>query len=289
MPCFNALPFLEAAVRSVLEQPECLELIVADGGSSDGSLQALEALANQHPRRLRLLHGPDSGPADALNRALRQARGTLIGWLNADDLYPPRAIGRAVQALACQPNWLMVYGEGEEFDSDSGQRSRYPTKPPAAGLHGFRSHCFICQPTVVFRRTLAALLGPFDTSFKTAFDFDYWLRAFAAFPERIGFIPHLQGLTRLHHATITSSQRHRVAIEATRLLARHFGPAPADRLNGYGLELQRGLAATPPGIGFREHLESVFAEAEPWLDPKALRALRQHWLQGPEQSASQRW
>ena len=45
MLCRNAGSYLQLAVQSVLEQPECLELLVADAGSTDGSLQTLEALA----------------------------------------------------------------------------------------------------------------------------------------------------------------------------------------------------------------------------------------------------
>lgn len=286
MPSFNPGAYLQEAVRSVLDQPQCLELIVADGGSTDGSVETLEDLARTDTR-LKLHVAPDHGPADALNTAFRRARGTLIGWLNADDLYPPGALARAVAALEFHPHWLMVYGEGEEFNDSNGSRQRYPSQPATVGLQGFHSHCFICQPTVVFRRSMGILLGPFDTTFTTAFDFDYWMRAFAAFPDRIGYVPHLQGLTRIHQATITSSQRAQVAIEATRLLARHFGPAPPDRLDGYCLELQRGLAALPPGISRTEHLEHLFARAEPWLAPHALAHLRQHWLQGPGVCSSQ--
>ena len=102
MPCRNAGPFLQAAIQSVLSQPQCLELLVADGCSTDGSLQVLEDLAAADPR-LRIVSRSDLGPADALNKAFRAARGTLIGWLNADDLSPPGAFARAVTALAENP------------------------------------------------------------------------------------------------------------------------------------------------------------------------------------------
>ena len=85
MPCRNAGPYLRAAVQSVLSQPECLELLVADGGSTDGSLQVLEDLAAADSR-LCIVSRSDRGPAAALNKAFSAARGTLIGWLNADDL-----------------------------------------------------------------------------------------------------------------------------------------------------------------------------------------------------------
>ncbi|MCP9802606.1 glycosyltransferase [Cyanobium sp. T1G-Tous] len=277
MPCFNPGAFLQEAVASVLAQPECLELIVAEGCSTDGSLEVLQGLASADAR-LRIIPGPDQGPADALNKAFAQARGTLIGWLNADDLSPPGALGRAAQALSANPRWLMVYGEGEEFDAATGTRQRYPTLQPVVGLGGFRSHCFICQPTVVFRRTMGLLLGPFDLKWRTAFDFDYWLRAFAAFPDRIGYLPNLQGLTRLHASTITSRQRAQVALEATALLARHFGSAPPTRLHAYALELQLGLAELPAGCSLSGHLAEVFGQAKPWISPVDLCQLRCDWL-----------
>ena len=281
MPCRNAVPFLREAVASALMQPECLELLVADGGSSDGSLQLLEELTASDPR-VRLVSRSDGGPADALNQAFRAARGTLIGWLNADDLYPPGALARAVAGLDAHPHCLMVYGEGKEFNAATGLCQRYPTLPGPQEVEAFRSHCFLCQPAVVFRRSMAVLLGPFDQHWRTAFDFDYWLRAFEAFPQRIGYLPHLQGHTRLHSDTITSQQRSQVALEATALLARQFGAASATRLHNYALELQLGIAALPEGTNVQAHLAELAAEAEPWLEPEALKAFRQEWLLDPE-------
>ena len=85
MLCRNAGPFLQAAVQSVLTQPQCLELLVADSGSTDSSLEALETMAVADTR-LHIISRSDAGPADVLNKAFRAARGTLIGWLKAEDL-----------------------------------------------------------------------------------------------------------------------------------------------------------------------------------------------------------
>ena len=196
-------------------------------------------------------------------------------------------------ALQAHPEWLMVYGEGEEFDAETGLSQVYPTLPASVGLGGFRSHCFICQPAVVFRRSMGLLLGEFDAHWRTAFDFDYWLRAFAAFPHRIGSIPHRQGRTRLHSATITSQQRAQVALEATQLLARHFGAADATRLHNYGLELQLGIAGLPAGQGLTNHLRELFEQAAPWLATSAQEHLQNTWLEGepppPPQVERCRW
>ena len=276
MPCRNAGPYLQEAITSVLRQPECLELVVADGGSSDGSLEELERWA-QSDSRVRIVSRSDSGAADALNKSFRAARGTLIGWLNSEDVYPPGALARAVTALNAHPQWLMLYGEGNEFNSSTGFQQRYPTLPPSTGMESFRSHCFICQPSVVFRRSMGLMLGPFDTHWKTSFDFDYWLRAFEAFPHRIGYIPHLQGRTRLHEDTITNTQRSRADLESIELVARHFGSAPVTRLHNLGVDLQLGLAETKPGQTHKELLRELADQAVPWLDPKALETFCHNW------------
>ena len=68
MPSFNQGRFIEVAVRSVLEQNyPPLELVIADGGSTDGTLQCLERLAGIFGDKLRWVSEKDSGPANAIN------------------------------------------------------------------------------------------------------------------------------------------------------------------------------------------------------------------------------
>ncbi|MEA5411765.1 glycosyltransferase [Synechococcus sp. BA-120 BA3] len=291
MPCLNAGPFLHEAITSALAQPEILEVLLADAGSTDGSLEQIEEWSHRD-HRLRLVSRRDTGPADALNQASARARGSLIGWLNADDLYPPGCLQRAVAALANHPDWLMVYGEGEEFDDASGFLRPYPTVLPCAGLEGQRNHCGICQPAVLWRRSMGVLLGPFNTNLNTAFDYDYWLRAFTAFPHRIGYLPHLQGRTRLHSSSITSLQRGLVAVETTRLQATYFGSASGRNLHNYGLELQAGHAQLPADQTLFQQMDKVIAQASTALSPHAEAWLRQTWCpqadaQLKEQQAAQ--
>jgi glycosyltransferase involved in cell wall biosynthesis len=264
MPCRNAGIFLRPAVRSVLDQPECLELLVADGGSTDGSLETLEALSTEDSR-LRIVSRRDSGPADALNKAFRAARGTLIGWLNADDLYAPGALARAAAALEAHPEWLMVYGEADHINASGDLLAAYPTQPPSVGFQAFRNGCFICQPSVVFRRALGVVLGPFNTSLKTAFDFDYWLRAFSGCPQRIGFVPSVQAYSRLHGDTITATQRERVALEAMQLIARHCGHAPGHWLLTLIEEQLNDQADQAADMLMETQTQRLLAKVRPWL------------------------
>ncbi|MCX7144138.1 MAG: glycosyltransferase [Proteobacteria bacterium] len=118
MPSLNQVKFIDTAIDSVLGQDyPNIELIVADGGSDDGTVELLKA-RQTGDGRLRWSSQPDSGPAAAVNGALAQVRGTVVGWLNSDDVYAPGAVRRAVDALEANPNWLMVYGHGQHVDGE---------------------------------------------------------------------------------------------------------------------------------------------------------------------------
>lgn len=275
MPSLNQVRYIEAAIDSVLSQDyPNLELVVADGGSSDGT-QALLAAWQARDPRLRWFSERDGGPAQAVNKALAKACGTLVGWLNSDDLYAPGAVSRAVLALEAEPDKLMVYGQAEHIDAEGKPLGRYPTRTPEAPLERFAEGCFICQPTVFFRRSMFVLLGKFDEQLKTAFDFEYWLRAFRAFPDRIGFVDAVQAYSRLHADCITLRSRRTVALEGMQLLARYLGHAPKEWLLTYFEEL---LAQPPAQHGFidlRLHAEEAFAAAEPYMSASDRSVLRQ--------------
>jgi glycosyltransferase involved in cell wall biosynthesis len=265
MPSMNQAGFIAAAVHSVLSQDyKHLELIVADGCSTDGT-QAWLAQQQALDARLRWVSEPDNGPAHALNKALRMSRGTLIGWLNSDDLYTPGAVSRAVQALLSNPVWMMVYGHGEHVDAAARLLGPYPTVAPPPSMVQFGQGCFICQPTVFFKRTMYVLLGPLDESLKTAFDFDYWLRAFSSFAGRVGFVDAVQAQSRLHVDCITLRMRRTVILEGMELLARYLGHAPKEWMLTYVIELL-SLPANARNVGdVSAHVAETLAQVRPWV------------------------
>ena len=274
MPSFNQAEFLEASVASVLSQDyQNLELIVADGGSTDNSVALLQQMSAAD-KRLRWFSEPDNGPAEAINRALSRVRGVVIGWLNSDDLYTSGAISRAINALQAQPELLMLYGHGQHIDAAGQPLAHYPTRPPPQPLQSFALSCFICQPTVFFRRSMYVLLGPLDESLQTSFDFDYWFKAFSLFHSRIGFVNALQAYSRLHDSCITVSQRRAVVLEGVQLLARYLGKASVHWVLGYRDELVTGQAVLPEGCTIEQELANLLEEASACFEPGDLVQLQ---------------
>ncbi|MDO3387330.1 glycosyltransferase family 2 protein [Gilvimarinus sp. SDUM040013] len=270
MPSFNQAAFIESSIASVLGQSyPRLELIVADGGSTDGTVEVLQRIQAQD-NRLRWLSEPDNGPANALNKAFERVRGTLIGWLNSDDLYTPGAIGRAVTELTGPARYALVYGHGIHVDEHGNELSRYPTLPPSTPYSCFANGCFVCQPTMFFTRSAYQLLGPLDESIKTAFDFEYWLRAFKAYSGRIGFIDKVQACSRLHDDCITLNMRYWVAIEGLEVLHRHMGTAPGHWLLTYFSELMESGAMPPKSETLPVHALKTLEAATPFLDEAEL-------------------
>lgn len=279
MPSFNQARFIDHALGSVLAQSwHNVEVIVQDGASADGTQALLERMGEQDTR-LRWASAPDNGPAEAINQALKRARGTYIGWLNADDAYAPGAIQRAATAMQQHPEWMLCYGQGEHIDAHGKVIDRYPTLPNANDTsrqvpkrQAFQHGCFICQPTVFFKAVMPKLIGTLDTTLGASFDFDYWLRAFNAFPNRIGHVPHVQAYSRLHDDTITHRQRRRVALEGMQVLARHQGSAAGHWVLTY-LKEQRQAGADEQTL--KNELYTLLAEIKPLMQPDEWRALKQ--------------
>lgn len=272
MPSLNQVVFIEQAVESVLSQSyRNLELIVADGGSSDGTLDFLARKQTQDSR-LKWFSGKDSGPANAINLALTQTRGTLIGWLNSDDMYVSGSVQRAVDGFSQQTEKLMLYGHGEHIDENSQIIERYPTLPPTVSIQKFKQGCFICQPSVFFQYSLFVLLGKLDEKLKTTFDFDYWLRAFSAFPERIGFIEHLQAYSRLHQDCITQRMRRTIALESMQVLSKYLGDAPAHWAISYVDELLEGEKNSDKRWPIE--MDSILSDSQQYLTKQELQNLQ---------------
>jgi glycosyltransferase involved in cell wall biosynthesis len=275
MPSFQHGEFIEAACRSVLEQSyRALRLFVIDGGSTDGSHQTLEKLQREFGGRLHWISERDSGPANAINKAIKAAEGAIIGWLNADDLYADGCVQAIVDYFGARSDLVMAYGEAGNIDVGGNVIGRYPTLPPTVPIAAFQKGCFICQPTVFMRRDLLDILGPLDESLKTAFDFELWLRIFRNFPRQVGYIDRVQAFTRIHAQTITANQRRAVACEGVRVLARHLGTAETHWIQSYLTETCNAYPSYANEFDLRHHVSRMIEEVSTCFESPALDRLR---------------
>jgi glycosyltransferase involved in cell wall biosynthesis len=91
IPVFNNAPFISKAIDSALIQTQVSEVIIIDDGSSDDSLSICKALASKNTN-IKILQHPDKknhGRSASRNLGIKNASGTYIAFLDADDFYLP--------------------------------------------------------------------------------------------------------------------------------------------------------------------------------------------------------
>ena len=111
---WNAQEFMEEAVESVLAQTHpAVELLLCDDGSSDGSIVMAQRWAASHPSTVRYLEHPGHahrGMSSTRNLGIAAARGELIAFLDADDMWEESHLSQVVSLLRSHPEATVVCG-----------------------------------------------------------------------------------------------------------------------------------------------------------------------------------
>jgi glycosyltransferase involved in cell wall biosynthesis len=192
-PSYNQAPYLEATIRSVLDQDyPRIEYIVMDGGSTDGSVEIIKKYAD---RLAFWTSEPDEGQTDAINKGFARAKGEIIAWLNSDDVYRPGAIAEAVAFMQTHPDIGMVYGNADYIDGEGNIIGWFPAaETDYKRLR--RGYVHIPQQAAFFRASVWRMVGPLDPSFYFAMDYDLWVRI--ASVSAIRYQPRTWAAFRLH-------------------------------------------------------------------------------------------
>lgn len=177
-PCLNAVSTLPETLASVRAQgyPE-LEHVVVDGGSTDGTVELLEAADG-----VRFVSEPDEGLSDAMNKGIAMATGDVVGWLNADDVYEPGALRAVGEAFASRPDALWATGRVRITDAGGREIRSWVSRYKRFFLRRYSRRSLLVQnyvqapATFIRRDALLAEPQPFDLRFKYSMDYDLWLR-----------------------------------------------------------------------------------------------------------------
>jgi len=164
---FNQAPFLEATLRSVLEQDHLdIEYIVVDPGSTDGSREIIERYRD---RLGQVIYQPDNGAAQGLNHGFAHATGEVFGFVNSDDILLPGAISRAALEFERDPVLDVVAGHAHIIDAD-GRWLRHSYADPFEERAFAYQACTICQQSTFFRADLFRRTAGFNEANRIAWD-----------------------------------------------------------------------------------------------------------------------
>jgi len=199
-PSYNQGQFLGAAIDSVLAQDyPRIEYLVVDGGSSDSSLDVLRSYDN----RVRWISEPDRGQADAINKGVTLTRGELVAWMNADDVYAPGAIGRAVAVLQAHQQAALVYGQAEFMDHRGNALGPSSHVRPFSLDQLIHDLDFVVQPATLFRRDAFLAVGGLDADLHYCLDYDLWIKL--ALRYQVQYLPAVLAHARIYPTTKTAS------------------------------------------------------------------------------------
>lgn len=240
-PNKNGERFLEQTIQSVLAQRASgvdLEYIVMDGASTDGSLEIIKRYQDSINI---VVSESDQGPVSAINKGLRMAKGEVVAWLNADDVYHPRALRRALETLGQHPTAALCFGACRIIDEQNREIRRPITRFkemffPLSSRFTIQCVNYISQPAMFFRRRAMEKAGLLREDLKAAFDYDFTLRLW----QRGGAVrvagPPLADF-RWHEGSISGQRFHLQFQEELQAAAADAGPFAPQTLIHHGVRL----------------------------------------------------
>ena len=173
IPAWNASATLHETLDSIVEQNDHSprEVIVVDDGSSDRTVEVAERHAS-HPRIVRKANG---GAPSAFNVGIKAAQGTVLAFLDADDLWTPDKLALQRARLDSDPSLDAVLGHSETFESPD-----YPSEAFASLHYKKGRYPGYLMSSLAVRRGAVERLGIlFDESLRTGYFIDWYRRAIA--------------------------------------------------------------------------------------------------------------
>lgn len=187
MPAYNSEKFIAEAINSVLNQNyQPIELIIIDDGSTDNTSKIIKKFGHL----VRLIQQNNAGPAAARNKGVFEAKGELLAFIDADDVWHPEKLLTQVSYLKKNPNIGICFGRKFEWIPD--KLGNYPARtdfsliPCSEKIIKNQSGWIYPQMllssvihivSALIRRDVWEKLGGMDEHLRCGEDYDFFIRA----------------------------------------------------------------------------------------------------------------
>jgi glycosyltransferase involved in cell wall biosynthesis len=279
LPNLNTFPYLRERIETILGQTYSnWELIVSDNFSDDGAWELFEEFSGRDPR-ISIAQAPREGMYQNWNRCLERARGEYVYIATSDDGMAPDCLEKLVLALERHPecdaahcSLVVVDEKGTPLTDRWWRRGLFDQSLPDLADHPHVRYapydgllCLTGEQVYysitewLFRRSLFARIGVFQTRWDSVGDFNWYMRVGLA--ANIVHVPGTWASWRVHAKQATDYARLRTVdhqatvdemIRAAVISAEsHLPPAVAEGLRSRWLDESREMRAYYRGLGQR--------------------------------------
>jgi glycosyltransferase involved in cell wall biosynthesis len=177
-PNYNYGHYMGQLIDSIISQNYKLaEHIIVDDGSTDNSVEVINAFASKYPDRIKLIRQENMGQTYALNRALDEVSGDIIAWINSDDFYCDNVFEKVIKEFELNLNLDAVFGD-IQIVNERGELvkvNKYlPFNYTSGVFNGFGK--IIPSNAIFWKRELTDTVGKMDVNFDYSMDSEYWSR-----------------------------------------------------------------------------------------------------------------
>lgn len=260
---YNQASLVGATLESALAQNyPALEVVVADDGSTDGTLEILRDYEARYPDLLRVVSGPNLGITGNSNRALRACKGELIGFQGGDDLLLPGKVAAQAAWLNAEAERAVCGHDVEHFSTDG----KFPTvlnsqltrMRSGRGPHDFVvSGSLFAATSVMVKRSTIPAYG-FDERLPSVSDGKLWIDCLMA-GGKYGYVPGVLARYRRDASSVTRADRPGVLAQEYQLLdiveAEHPELSVCCRKGRARLHRREGIAALLAGNPLKARVE----------------------------------
>lgn len=182
MPVYNGEKYIQKAVDSVLAQEVSLELIIIDDGSTDRTEEVLEKYKNYGEIRF-LKNKKNTGVSGSRNRGVKEARGTYVAFLDADDWWEKDKLKKQVALL--EKNGCVLCSTGRELVQPDGESvGKYiPVKEKITYRELLKHNSINCSSVLVRRDVIIRFPMEHDDSHE---DYITWLKILKEYHYAVG-------------------------------------------------------------------------------------------------------